>query len=121
MENEKIIKITIALLITLTLSLAAFIPAFALSDDEVEILPGNPSDYQSGDVNLDGTVNTSDVVSIYNYIISSEESGILRVCADINGDGTVNSADVTGLYNLLTYGTPLGSKAYRQALVNAFK
>lgn len=94
--------------------------------DSYETMPAHNISYEAqlalvGDVNLDGTVNTSDVVSIYNYIISSEESGILLVCADINGDGTVNSADVTGLYNLLTYGTPLGSKAYRQALVNAFK
>ena len=94
--------------------------------DSYETMPAHNISYEAqlaliGDVNLDGTVNTSDVVSIYNYIISSEESGILLVWADINGAGTVNSADVTGLYNLLTYGTPLGSKAYRQALVNAFK
>lgn len=55
-----------------------------------------------GDVNLDGVLNTADVVSIYNYITSGEESGIEKENADVNNDGTVNTADVAAVYNAIT-------------------
>lgn len=74
-----------------------------------------------GDVNMDGTTNSGDVVSIYNYIVNGEDSGIYKVCADVSGDGIVNAADVTELYNLIAYGSPLKSKTYRKALTTMFK
>ena len=57
-----------------------------------------------GDVNLDGLVNTADVVAIYGYIINGDESGIERNIADVNADNNVNTADVTSVYHIITYG-----------------
>ncbi|MBO4487470.1 MAG: InlB B-repeat-containing protein [Bacteroidaceae bacterium] len=56
------------------------------------------------DVNGDGSVNSVDVVSVYNYIIIGEESGIIREYADTNGDGDVNSVDVITIYNFIIQG-----------------
>lgn len=94
--------------------------------DSYDTMPAHDISYEAqlallGDVDLDGQINSSDVVSIYNYIINGESSGILEACADINGDGTINSADITAEYNLITYGTQPASKAYHKALVNALK
>ncbi len=94
--------------------------------DSYETMPAHDISYEAqlallGDVDLDGQINSSDVVSIYNYIINGESSGILEACADINGDGTINSADVAAEYNLMTYGTQPASKAYRKALTDALK
>ena len=74
-----------------------------------------------GDVNMDGVTNAGDAVSIYNYIINGDASGIYKICADVNGDGNVNAADVTELYNLITYGSTLKSIEYRKALSTMFK
>ncbi len=51
------------------------------------------------DVNRDGTVNSADVVAVYNYIVLGEASDTDGAAADVNRDGTVNSADITALYN----------------------
>ena len=59
---------------------------------------------QIGDVNLDGDVNTADVVAIYSFIIDGDDSGIEMDNADVNGDGLVNTADVTAVYNIVTNG-----------------
>lgn len=60
----------------------------------------------TGDVNRDGKINSADVVSIYNYVISGEQSGILRKDADVNADGDVNSSDVVTVYNIIIDGSP---------------
>ena len=70
---------------------------------------------------MDGVTNAGDAVSIYNYIINGDASGIYKICADVNGDGNVNAADVTELYNLITYGSTLKSIEYRKALSTMFK
>ena len=57
-----------------------------------------------GDVNQDGTLNTADIVAIYNYIVNGEESGIDKIYADVNGDGEVNTVDVTNVYDIITNG-----------------
>ena len=57
------------------------------------------SAFARGDVNKDGQVNSADVVSIYNYIIDGESSGINKFRADVNGDGSINATDVTVVYN----------------------
>jgi len=58
-----------------------------------------------GDVNLDGKVNATDVVSVYNYILGGEASGITRERANVNGDNLINSADVVAIYNCIINGT----------------
>lgn len=94
--------------------------------DAYETMPAHDITYEAqlallGDVDLDGVINSSDIVSVYNYIINGEESGIIKACADVNGDGTINSADVTTIYNLIINGTSLSSKAYHKALIEALK
>lgn len=67
-----------------------------------------------GDVNGDGVINAADVVSIYNYIISGEESGISAAQADVNNDQTVNAADVVSVYNIIIDGDSAASKRRRK-------
>lgn len=52
-----------------------------------------------GDVNNDGIINSADVVSVYNYIIRGENSGVSALFADVNSDNNINSADVLFIYN----------------------
>ena len=61
--------------------------------------------YHKTDVNHDGITNSVDVVAIYNYIFSGNDSGISKSQFDVNGDGTINSADITEIYNYI-----IGSK-----------
>lgn len=94
--------------------------------DSYETMPAHDISYEAqlallGDVDLDGNVNSSDVVAIYNYIMSGESSGIIEACADIDGDGKINSADIVAEYNVITYGTQPASKAYHRALTDALK
>ena len=56
------------------------------------------------DVNKDGSVNVTDVVSVYNYTIIGTESGISKADADVNGDGDVNVTDVVEIYNYIING-----------------
>lgn len=56
------------------------------------------------DVNGDGNINSADVVSVYNYIIDGEESGIPASKADVNRDGNINAADVVAIYNYIITG-----------------
>ena len=59
---------------------------------------------KKGDVDLDGNVNTTDVVAVYSYIIDGDASGILKVNADVDGEGNVNSADVVAIYDIIVNG-----------------
>ncbi|MBQ7741548.1 MAG: dockerin type I repeat-containing protein [Bacteroidaceae bacterium] len=58
-----------------------------------------------GDVNLDGLVNTADVVAVYAFINYGAESGIDRKFANVNGDDAVNTADVVAIYSIIINGT----------------
>lgn len=66
--------------------------------EQVTLLqPAQPAhDYESGDVNHDGSVNISDVTALIDYILNPSSS-ICEICADLNGDGVVNISDVTAL------------------------
>jgi len=66
---------------------------------EVTVISG-----KKGDVNEDGLINASDVVSIYNYIMIGDNSNIKRIRADVNEDKFVNAADVTSVYNIIING-----------------
>ncbi|MBO4593704.1 MAG: dockerin type I repeat-containing protein [Bacteroidaceae bacterium] len=54
-----------------------------------------------GDVDGNGSVNSADVVAIYNFILIGEESGINEAAADVDGNGSVNSGDVVAVYNII--------------------
>lgn len=53
----------------------------------------------AGDVNNDGTVTSSDITMLYNYLLEGDETYLAT--SDINGDGNITSADVTALYDIL--------------------
>lgn len=62
-----------------------------------------PTPSIEGDVNDDGTVNSSDVVAIYNHISEgADASGITVAKADVNTDGSVNSSDAVAVYNIIS-------------------
>ncbi|MBR4783196.1 MAG: hypothetical protein IK023_04840, partial [Bacteroidaceae bacterium] len=64
-----------------------------------------PSGGEKGDVDGNGTVNSADVVAIYNFILGGEEeTGIAKALADVDGNGDVNSADVVAVYNIIIGG-----------------
>lgn len=55
---------------------------------------------EKGDVNMDGCIDTQDVLNVYEYIqsnTSAEESPI----QDVNGDGTVDTQDVLTIYEYM--------------------
>ncbi len=56
-----------------------------------------------GDVNGDGSVTSSDITALYNYLLNSDNSAIVN--GDQDGDNTITSSDITAVYNIL-----LGSK-----------
>ena len=50
------------------------------------------------DLNLDGTINIVDIISIVNIIISNIEPTDIELCAgDINNDETINIVDVISI------------------------
>jgi len=74
-----------------------------LSDETVPMQPG--------DINMDGKVNTTDVLTVYSYIlrgISAEEA----LEADINNDGKINTTDVLAIYRIILGGSA-SSKPFR--------
>jgi len=72
-----------------------------------ELIP--QPEYKKADVNRDGKVNATDVVSIYNYIINGEDSGVTTEQADVNGDQKVNATDVVSVYNYIINGDSAGN------------
>lgn len=52
-----------------------------------------------GDVNCDGAVTSSDVTSLYNYLLNGD--GTYLATGDVDGDGSITSADITAVYNIL--------------------
>ena len=51
------------------------------------------------DVDGDRTITSSDITSLYNYLLSGDNTHVST--SDVNGDGSITSADITILYNLL--------------------
>lgn len=68
-----------------------------------DVLPLSEFDgdvFQSfGDVNCDGAVTSSDVTSLYNYLLNGDQTYVAT--GDVNGDGSITSADITAVYNIL--------------------
>lgn len=56
-----------------------------------------------GDVNGDGVVTSYDVTALYDFLLNSDESGIVN--GDQDGDGVITASDITTVYSIL-----LGSK-----------
>ena len=53
--------------------------------------------YADGDLNMDGTVNILDIVSMVNVVLNGEQNSM----ADLNNDGVVNILDIILLVNII--------------------
>jgi surface protein len=58
-----------------------------------------------GDVNDDGQVNISDVVTLVNYILGQDPSPFVFEAADVNEDTQINIGDVVALVNIILMNT----------------
>ena len=61
----------------------------------------NAKPIQLGDVNMDGSVNISDVADLINYLLNGDASNIDMDAADVDQDGSIKISDVTELINKL--------------------
>ena len=59
-----------------------------------------------GDVNMDGTVNITDVSRIVEYVLGRSPSNFNSANADLNGDGTINITDVIMVVKIILGETP---------------
>jgi hypothetical protein len=73
--------------------------------DDVSIMPEGPN-FACGDCNGDGSVNSSDVVFLINYLFVGGPAPIPYQSGDVNHDSSINSADVVYLINYLFAGGP---------------
>lgn len=62
---------------------------------------GVASAYELGDVNGDGKVTASDVVSLVNCIIGNKPSSFIDEVADVNKDGKISASDVVSVVNII--------------------
>lgn len=60
-----------------------------------------PKSVTLGDVNMDGSVNITDVTVLINYLLGNPEPVFDVGAADVNTDGRITISDVTGLINIL--------------------
>ena len=56
---------------------------------------------ESGDTNMDGFVNISDVTDMIDYLLDSDVTNFKAANADLDGDGKVTISDVTALIDIL--------------------
>ena len=54
-----------------------------------------------GDANDDGSINSADISTLYDFLLGDHPQPFCPSQADINGDGIINSADISGLYDIL--------------------
>ncbi|MBO4315591.1 MAG: dockerin type I repeat-containing protein, partial [Prevotella sp.] len=57
-----------------------------------------------GDVNGDGSVNVTDVITVINFILDRDLGPFLHYLADMNNDGDVNISDVIAMVQELLKG-----------------
>lgn len=62
--------------------------------------------YMRGDVNVDGVINSADIVYLINYLFISGPAPDPLGAGDANCDGMINSADIVYLINYLFVGGP---------------
>ena len=61
----------------------------------------NTGDVTKGDVNEDGLVNITDVVTTVNYILGISVDNFNEAAADIDEDGIINITDVVGIVSII--------------------
>ena len=57
-----------------------------------------------GDVNGDGRISVTDVISIVGYIMENEPSKFIRKVADVNGDGSISITDAVLVIDMILSG-----------------
>ncbi|MCR5643090.1 MAG: Omp28-related outer membrane protein [Prevotella sp.] len=75
--------------------------------DEIHVLNCNDLSLREklfGDINGDGEVNVTDVVTLINYIAKDDFSGVDKSTLDLNGDGNVDVTDVVTLILMIGKG-----------------
>ena len=78
--------------------------------------------YTSGDVNADGLINITDIVSVISYILEDAPESFIFKAADVNEDGIINITDIVGIIDIiLTDDAPANATLRRRvaALANA--
>lgn len=75
---------------------------------------------KQGDANNDGIINSADITTIYNFILSGTDSGYTLSDVDVNGDGEVNSNDVVNIYEKIA-ASSAESKKFLQSLLKQLK
>lgn len=53
-----------------------------------------------GDVNGDGSIDSGDVMAIYNAMAGNGDAALMNR-ADVNGDGNIDSGDVMAIYSIM--------------------
>ncbi len=71
------------------------------SNEEMVTLKKDGNTLLMGDVNLDGTVNVTDVTTLINHILGLNPSPFSMENADVNKDKIANVTDVTGIINII--------------------
>ena len=70
---------------------------------QFDALGGIPS--EQGDVNLDGSIDVLDIVTIVGHILGTQIiEGYGLILADVNEDGVINVLDVIAIINIITAG-----------------
>lgn len=91
---KKVFKYVVVSAAVLMLPLSALSSAFALSEDELEIMPSDPTVYKSGDVSLDGETTLKDAILVQKYCLElTSFTATQKSLADLNGDSKVNLSD----------------------------
>lgn len=60
---------------------------------------GTVKELIDGDVDLDESITSADVTSIYNYLLENDPTHLAT--SDVDGDGNITAADITAIYNMI--------------------
>ena len=77
-----------------------------LAPDNRLFMLSHINNLQSGDINMDGTVDLADIVFFLSYLFQEGEAPQSLNIANVNGDDVVNIADAVYLINYLFIGGP---------------
>ena len=75
------------------------IETYQLEELEIEVIGNCTLKTKKEGVNGDGSVTSSDITALYNYLLNSDNSAIVN--GDQDGDNTITSSDITAVYNIL--------------------
>jgi hypothetical protein len=59
--------------------------------------------FDLGDVNMDGSINVTDIVAVVSYIVNGSDGDLAY--SDMNGDGSTNVTDIVAIVNIIMGGT----------------